>query len=73
MATTQEKRLESAYWPKIALAWQHSFERLYANRVASGNEAIKKWKSAKEMFDWYIDDPDDIPDEQLRMLFCENP
>ena len=71
MAGAEEKRLQAAYWPKMALAWQHSFERLYQNRIESGSESIKRWKSAKEMFDWYINETEKIPDEQIRMVFGE--
>ncbi len=69
MASPEEKRLQSSYWPKIALAWEHSFERLYNNRVSSGNDSVKRWNSAHEMFNWYINETEKIPDEQLRMIF----
>ena len=49
-----------------ALAWQHSFDRLYANRIASGGESVERWQSAKEMFNWYINEDKRIPKEQLR-------
>jgi len=72
MAGVEEKRLQAAYWPRMALAWERSFERLYQNRLLTGSKSIKPWESAKEMFDWYINETEKIPDEQLRMVFEES-
>ena len=69
MCTSKEKRREEQRWPKIALAWEHAFERLYARRISQEKKSVKRWKNAHEMYRWYIDEPETIPAEQACFAF----
>lgn len=50
-----EQRLKEYYrFPKIAVAWQHGFKRLYENKPDTYG---KRWTSWEEMFWWWMEQP----------------
>ena len=64
MASRQRLKDHDRY-PRFVKLYIRAFEQLYADRLAKGSESIKRWKSGKEMFYWWlkedrtgIDNPD---------------
>lgn len=69
METEWQKNIDLQRWPKISAAWRASFQRLYDNRKRDGVKSIEKWKSADEMFWWYVNEPETVPAEQYCFAF----
>jgi phosphoadenosine phosphosulfate reductase len=50
LAKESQRLIEYYRFPKIALAWQHGFDRLYLSKPVYS----ERWKTANEMFWWWM-------------------
>jgi phosphoadenosine phosphosulfate reductase len=54
MASPKHRLWESERYPLFTATFIRSFEKLYAHRKAIGAKSVNRWKSGKEMFDWWL-------------------
>jgi len=66
MTSNQNRQREALRFPKIALAWEHAFERLYE---AKKDKYGMRWKSGKDMFNWWMGLPDGTNEDAPCRLF----
>ena len=50
LTTRRQTERDMERWPKIAQAWYRACERVFAK----GTEGTKRWKSAEEMWQWWL-------------------
>ena len=50
MTTAKQAQRDRQRWPKLAEAWFRACARYYAK----GSESVQRWKSAEEMFEWWL-------------------
>jgi len=48
------KRRELERWPGFEKAYRIAFRKLYANRMETNPDAVRRWADGDEMFDWWI-------------------
>lgn len=54
-------------WPGFEKAYRIAFRKLYANRMETNPDAVRRWKDGDEMFDWWISNSPlpDFPEDTL--------
>ena len=48
------KERDRKRWPRLDKVFRRAFNKLFDKRTSEDNEAIKRWKSGDEMYDWWM-------------------
>jgi len=74
MAYYKQRQHQAKRFPRHAKAFIKAFKKLYQDRLINNPDAVSRWKSGEEIFDWWIGEgnvgsKDDVSDESQVMLF----
>lgn len=64
---SKRRLVEVKKYPKFKNAFIINFQKLYDKRKSEGKKSVDRWKSGKEMFEWWINEnkEKEIPDQSV--------
>jgi len=67
-ASKKQRLLEAEKYPRYTKLFKKAFEKLYNNRKQRGMKSVDRWKSGKEMFDWWLGTPKPSKPKQKQLF-----